>query len=149
MILTFEFRADAQRWRVRVAETGFLRDEPNRMAYNARGEAASVGDHGRDIGTDMARVVPIYEIVGFDPVRTAAAVWFYTKLAHQEVRRGLGHFLDLFDRYDLMLELPGYSEIAAGLRAAFEKELYRMTFVRSYSINGRKRNLPWNLFRWS
>ena len=149
MILTFEFRADPDRWRVRVAETGFIRDEPNRMAFNARGHVVSLGNHPRtEIGEDAARAAPIYHVVGFDPVLTAGAVYFYTTLAHQEVRRGLGHFLDLFDRFDLILALPGYSEIAAGLRVAFEKELYEMAFVRSYSINGRKRRLPWNLFRW-
>lgn len=147
MILTIEFRAAGDRWRVRVAETGYTRDEPNRMGYNARGHVASLGGHGGDI-TDMARVVPIYRVAGFNPVETAGAVYFYTRLAHQEVRRGLAHILDLFDRYDLVLELPGYHEIAAGVRAAFEKELYQMTYVRSYSINGRKKKLPWNLFRW-
>jgi len=117
------------------------------MAFNAREEVVSVGDHGGDI-TDVVRVVPIYRAAGFNPVETAGAVYFYTRLAHQEVRRGLAHILDLFDRYDLALELPGYPEIAAVLRAAFEKELYQMTYVRSYSINGRKTELPWNVFRW-
>lgn len=147
MILTVEFRADGDRWRVRVPETGFMRDEPNRMAYNARGHVISMGDHGRDIATDVARAVPIYRADGFDPDETAGAVLFFTMLAHQEVRRGLAQVLGLFDRYDLILDLPGYSGIAARSRDAFEKQLYQLTFARSYSINGRKRRLPWNLFR--
>lgn len=125
-----------------------MRDEPNRMAYNARGLVIAIGDHGTEAPTDVARAVPIYRAAGFNPVETAGAVYFYTRLAHQEVRRGLAHILDLLDRYDLVLELPGYHEIAAGVRAAFDKELYQMTYVRSYSINGRKKKLPWNLFRW-
>ena len=125
-----------------------MRDEPNRMAYNARGLVIAIGDHGTEVPTDVARAVPIYRAVGFDPRETASAVLFYTRLAHQEVRRGLAQVLGLFDRFDLILDLPGYSEIAAGSRAAFEKQLYQMTFARSYSINGRKRRLPSNLLRW-
>jgi hypothetical protein len=138
VILHVEFRADAARWRIRVAETGFTRDEPNRMAYNARGEVVSMGDPALDISTDQVRVAPIYDPSSFDPIGTARCVRFYTSLAHQEVRRGLAHLLDLFDRFDLSLELPGYSEIAPGLREKFERHLNALTFVRSYSINGSK-----------
>jgi hypothetical protein len=138
VILHVEFRADAERWRVRVAETGFIRDEPNRMAYNARGEVVAVGDPARDIGTDLVRIVPIYDAARFEPTGTLRCVHFYMMLAHQEVRRGLAHIFDLVDRYDLTLELPGYSDIAPGLRDAFEHDLEAMTLVRSYSINGSK-----------
>lgn len=148
MILHIEFRADVDHWRVRLVETGFVRDDANLMAYDARGRIASIGEPVREFKTVSARVVPIYDALRFDPAGTANSVRYYAMLAHQEVRGGLARVLDLFDRWDLSLELPGYSEIAADLRDAFEKELYAMAFARSYSINGRKRRLPWNLFRW-
>jgi hypothetical protein len=147
VILHFEFRADVDRWRVRLVETGFVRDDANLMAYDARGKIASIGERAREFRTDAARVVPIYDALRFDPVGAANSVRYYTMLAHQEVRHGVAHVLDLLDRYELILELPGYSGIAAGLRDGFEKELYAMTFVRSYSINGHRRRLPWNLLR--
>jgi len=147
VILQIEFRADAERWRVRVVETGYTRDGPNQMGFNARGQVASIGGHP-DIGTKAVRVVSIYDAQTFDPARTAFIVWYFTKLAHQDLRRGLAHLLDLFDRFDLIFELPGYSEIAADLRRKFEHDLYAMTSVRSYSINGRKRRLPLTVLRW-
>ena len=139
MILHVEFRADAERWRVRVPETGFIRDEPNRMAYNTRGAVVSIGEYRHEVGTELARVVPIYDATSFDPAGTAGSVQFYCSLAHKDVRRGLAHALDLFDRFDLTLELPGYSEIASGLRGEFERYLNAIEYVRSYSINGSAR----------
>jgi hypothetical protein len=137
VIRHIEFRAEAERWRVRVAETGFTRDEPNRMAYDGGGQIVSMGDPARDISTDQARVVRMYDAANFDPADTARCVDFFTKLSRDEGRRGLAHVLDLFDRYELTLELPGYEGIAAELRHAFEKHLDAMDpFVRSYTING-------------
>jgi hypothetical protein len=138
VILHIEFRAEGDRWRVRVGETGFTCDEPNRMAYNDRGEVVAIGDHGGDIGI-VARAVPIYDAVGFEPAATASCVLFYTLLARKGVRRGLAQLLGLFDRYEMALELPGYPDIAADLRRRFERELGEMTFMRSYSINGQAR----------
>lgn len=149
MILHVECRAAGDRWRVRVAETGFIRDVPNVVTFNHRGEVTSIGDEPRVSGADVARVAPIYDALRFDPLRTASVIWYHTRLAHHEVRRGLAHVLDLFDRYDLVLELPGYEEIAPDARQRFEKDLYDMTFLRSYAINGRKRSLPWNILRFS
>jgi hypothetical protein len=139
VILHIEFSAEGERWHVHVAETGFTRDEPNRMAYDARGQVVSVGSLGAETGTEEDRVVPIYDAVTFDPNNTARCVLFYAQLAHQEVRRGLAHVLDPFDRYDLTLDLPGYPGIAPGLRDAFEHDLEAITFARSYSINGSAR----------
>lgn len=147
MILHFEFRADLDRWRVSLVETGFVRDDPNLMAYDAGGKIVSVGERARDFGGDAARVVPIYDALRFDPVGAANCVRYYTMLAHQEVRHRVARVFDLLDRYELTFELPGYSGIAPGLRDGFETELYAMTFVRSYSINGHRKSLPWNLLR--
>lgn len=146
MILTFEFTAHGDRWRVRVPETGFSRDDPNILTFNRRGEVSSVGGQPQVAEDDAVRTVPIYDARTFDPRRTASCVWYYTKLAHN-VRHGLARFFDLFDRYDLILDLPGYEGIAAELRRTFEKDLYAMPFVGTYTINGRKRRLPWNVFR--
>jgi hypothetical protein len=148
VILTFEFTADGDRWRVRVLETGFSRDAPNVVTLDSRGLVSSIGDHPHVNGADAARTVPIYDRSAFDPHRVASCVWYFTKVAHQGVRQGIAHFFDLFDRYDLIFELPGYEGIAADLRRKFEKDLYEMVFVGSYSINGRRRKLPWNLFRF-
>ena len=81
--------------------------------------------------------------------QTASVIGYHTRLAHHEVRRGLAHVFDLFDRYDLVLELPGYEEIAPVPRQRFEEDLYGMTYSRSHTINGRKRTLPWNILRLS
>jgi hypothetical protein len=147
VILTFEFRAEADRWRVRITETGFKRDVPNLMAYDSRGQVVSIGEDPGEFRGIAARVVAIYDPVRFDPVNTARSVRYYTMLASGAVRRGLAHVLDLFDRYDLIFELPGYSDVPARVRQTFEHELDTMTFVRSSSINGRVRKLPWNIFR--
>jgi hypothetical protein len=138
MILHVEFRAAGDRWHVRVAETGFTRDEPNRMAYNDRGEVVAIGDHGRDLGM-AARRVAIYDPVSFDPVGTAGCVQFYALLARKGARRGLAQVLDLFDRYEIALELPGYAEIASDLQRSFEQELGALTIVRRFTINGQSR----------
>ena len=134
MILHIEFRAVGDRWHVRCAEAGVALDEPNRMAYNDHGAVVSIGDRGRDVGM-AARSVPIYDAVRFDPAGTASCVLFYTMLTRKGVRRGLARILDLLDRYDA-LDLPGYSEIAADLRCAFEHQLDVMTLIRGYAING-------------
>ena len=97
MILHIDFRAAGDRWHVRCAETGFAHDEPNRMAYNDRGEVVSIGERGRDIGI-ADRSVPIYDAVRFDPAGTASCVLFYTMLTRKGVRRGLARLLDLLDR---------------------------------------------------
>jgi hypothetical protein len=138
VILHIEFRAAGDRWHVRVAETGFTRDEPNRMAFNDRGEVVAIGDRGRDIGI-AARTIAIYDPVSFDPSGTASCVLFYTLLARKGVRRGLAQVLDLFDRYEIALDLPGYADIAADLRRSFEQELGAMTIVRRFTINGQRR----------
>ena len=149
MKLTFEFRAQRDRWHVRVVETGFSRDAPNVLTYNVRGEVSSLGDYPHVTGAEAARVVPIYDAATFDPSRLAGAVFWYTNFAHQRLRHGLAHIFDLFDRYDLILELPGYDDIAPDLRRRFEDGLYAMPFVSGYTINGRERRLPWNLLRRS
>ena len=135
MILHIEFRAVGDRWHVRCAEAGVALDEPNRMAYNDHGAVVSMGDRGRDVGM-AARSVPIYDAVRFDPAGTASCVLFYTMLTRKGVRRGLARILDLLDRYEIALDLPGYSEIAADLRRAFEHQLDVMTLIRGYAING-------------
>lgn len=120
---------------------------PNVLAINTNGLISAFGAEARS--QPGSQLVPIYDPTDFRPELTHDFVRYHTLKASSQLRRGLMHVLDLLDRVDWELHLPGYESTPTECRRRFEQLLASFVFARSYSINGAYRRLPPKLLRHS
>jgi hypothetical protein len=128
-----------------VPEAAFTVRVANIVALDANGLVSAFGDQAR--AKASVQLMPIYDATDFRPDRTYDFLRYYIAKASSGLRRGLAHVLDLLDRVDLELHLPGYEAVPPDRRRHFEQLLASFAFARSYSINGQYRRLPPNFLR--
>lgn len=114
------------------------------MWVDATGLIHGFGDDLPEAG-GLTRVA-IYDPTDFNADRAFAAIQYFTLRAWPE-RPGLMRVLQLFDRFEWDMRLQDYEAIPEHRRRQFESQFSEFVFARGFSINGRYRRLPPNLFR--
>lgn len=145
MILHVRVVATATELRIDIPEAAFTARVANILSVDAEGLMSGFGDQAE--AGPAIRLMPIYEPVDFEPEWMHGFLRYYVMKAQSGLRRGLAHVLDLLDRVDWDLHLPGYAAIPLDRRRRFERLLEEFVFSRSYSINGEYRRLPPNFLR--
>ena len=141
MIVHISFTFDGERVRMQLAHPPVTLSEANAVALTrSERQLVAVGDAAVSRRTRDVECLRAYDPGAFDADVTAAFIRYYQLVMYQAVRptllRGLVH--GLFDRFELVLTLPGLDALGTDARRRLSLALGIVHARAKITVNGQR-----------